>query len=41
MPQTSRFIFDGERIRDSDTPDTLNMEEGDEIDYMVEQTGGR
>ena len=35
-----RFIFDGERIKDDDTPDTLEMENGDEIDVMVEQTGG-
>ena len=35
-----RFIFDGERIKDDDTPETLEMENGDEIDVMVEQTGG-
>ena len=35
-----RFIFDGERIKDDDTPDNLEMENGDEIDVMVEQTGG-
>ena len=33
-------FFDGERIKDDDTPDTLEMENGDEIDVMVEQTGG-
>ena len=31
-----RFIFDGERIKDDDTPDSLEMENGDEIDVMVE-----
>ena len=36
-----RFIFDGERIKDDDTPDNLEMENGDEIDVMVEQTGGK
>ena len=36
-----RFIFDGERIKDDDSPDTLEMENGDEIDVMVEQTGGK
>ena len=36
-----RFIFDGERIKDDDTPTTLEMENGDEIDVMVEQTGGQ
>ena len=35
-----RFIFDGERIKDDDTPTNLEMENGDEIDVMVEQTGG-
>ena len=35
-----RFIFDGERLKDDDTPDGLEMENGDEIDVMVEQTGG-
>tara|TARA_B110000285_G_scaffold185899_1_gene211002 strand:+ start:37 stop:360 length:324 start_codon:yes stop_codon:yes gene_type:complete len=35
-----RFIFDGERIKDDDSPDSLEMENGDEIDVMVEQTGG-
>ena len=35
-----RFIFDGERLKEDDTPDKLEMENGDEIDVMVEQTGG-
>ncbi len=35
-----RFIFDGERVKDDDTPENLEMENGDEIDVMVEQTGG-
>ena len=35
-----RFIFDGERIKDDDNPNSLEMENGDEIDVMVEQTGG-
>ncbi|KAK0529474.1 SUMO protein smt3 [Tilletia horrida] len=35
-----RFVFDGERITDEDTPATLNMEDNDEIDAMVEQVGG-
>jgi hypothetical protein len=29
-----------ERIKDDDTPDTLEMENVDEIDVMVEKTGG-
>ena len=36
-----RFIFDGERLKDEDTPEKLEMENGDEIDAMVEQTGGK
>ena len=35
-----RFIFDGERLKDDDSPEKLEMENGDEIDVMVEQTGG-
>ena len=35
-----RFIFDGERVKDDSTPEALEMENGDEIDVMVEQTGG-
>lgn len=31
-----RFIFDGERVKEDDTPDKLQMEQGDEIDVMVE-----
>lgn len=39
-PSTVRFLFDGERIHDESTPEALGMEDGDEIDAMVEQTGG-
>ena len=35
-----RFIFDGDRIREDQTPEALEMDNGDEIDAMVEQTGG-
>ena len=35
-----RFIFDGERIKDDDTTLGLEMDNVDEIDVMVEQTGG-
>ena len=40
MPNTWRFIFDGERIKETDSPESLEMENGDEIDVMVEQVGG-
>ncbi|KAK1259429.1 Small ubiquitin-related modifier 1 [Acorus gramineus] len=34
------FLFDGRRLRGEQTPDELEMEEGDEIDAMLHQTGG-
>ncbi|KAF8510116.1 small ubiquitin-like modifier [Hysterangium stoloniferum] len=35
-----RFLYEGTRITDDDTPMTLGMEENDAIDVMVEQVGG-
>nr|GAT47272.1 predicted protein [Mycena chlorophos] len=35
-----RFLYDGERINDDDTPNSLEMEDNDTIDVMVEQIGG-
>jgi len=35
-----RFLFDGEAVGADDTPDTHEMEEGDAIDVMHQQTGG-
>ena len=35
-----RFLFDGERLHETQTPKELNMENGDEIDVLVEQVGG-
>ncbi len=35
-----RFLYDGERIKETDTPEILKMTDGDEIDAMVEQHGG-
>lgn len=37
----ARFIFDGNRIGPEDTPETLDIQDGDAIDVMIEQTGGR
>eukprot|EP00250_Pteridium_aquilinum_P028159 c36677_g1_i1 orf=180-551(+) len=34
------FLFDGRRLRAEQTPAELEMEEGDEIDAMLHQTGG-
>ncbi|KAJ6489179.1 ubiquitin-related domain-containing protein [Mycena polygramma] len=35
-----RFLYDGARINDDDTPSSLEMEDNDTIDVMVEQVGG-
>ena len=35
-----RFLYDGARINDDDTPSSLDMEDNDTIDVMVEQVGG-
>ncbi|CAE6440682.1 unnamed protein product [Rhizoctonia solani] len=37
---TFRFLYDGNRINDEDTPSSLDMENDDTIDVMVEQVGG-
>jgi len=38
---TLRFLFDGKRINDDDTPKALEMENDDVIEVYQEQTGGR
>ena len=35
-----RFLFDGQRLNPQQTPQELEMEDGDVIDVMVEQQGG-
>jgi len=35
-----RFLLDGERIKDDSTPKTLELEDNDQIDCMLEQVGG-
>jgi len=35
-----RFLFDGTRIRPEQTPDQLDMEDEDEVDALIAQTGG-
>ncbi|KAF9005172.1 small ubiquitin-related modifier [Cyathus striatus] len=35
-----RFLYDGSRIQEDDTPASLEMEDNDTIDVMVEQVGG-
>ena len=42
VQQTSlRFLLDGERINDDDTPKTLELEDQDQIDCLLEQFGGK
>ena len=36
-----RFLFDGKRINDDETPKSLEMEQDDVIEVYQEQTGGR
>mmetsp|Transcript_15179 Transcript_15179/g.17189 ORF Transcript_15179/g.17189 Transcript_15179/m.17189 type:complete len:96 (-) Transcript_15179:586-873(-) len=40
--QTSalRFLLDGERISGDQTPEKLELEDKDQIDCLLEQTGG-
>jgi len=35
-----RFLYDGQRVNENDTPASLDMEDNDTIDVMVEQVGG-
>lgn len=35
-----RFMFDGERISDDQTPAKLDMEDNDVLDAMLQQVGG-
>ncbi|XP_057584267.1 small ubiquitin-related modifier 2-like isoform X2 [Hippopotamus amphibius kiboko] len=35
-----RFLFDGQPIRETDTPAQLEMEDEDTIDVFQQQTGG-
>ncbi|KMT05641.1 hypothetical protein BVRB_7g167780 [Beta vulgaris subsp. vulgaris] len=38
--QSIAFLFDGRRLQGDQTPEALEMEDGDEIDAMLHQTGG-
>ena len=35
-----RFLFDGELIKETDTPQSLDMDNEDIVDIMQEQSGG-
>ncbi|CAF5053907.1 unnamed protein product, partial [Rotaria magnacalcarata] len=37
---TLRFLFDGKRINDDETPKQLEMEDNDTIEVYQEQVGG-
>ncbi|OCH90366.1 hypothetical protein OBBRIDRAFT_601525 [Obba rivulosa] len=39
-PGTLRFTFEGQRIQGHQTPGELEMEDGDQIDAHLGQTGG-
>ncbi|MCJ1468050.1 hypothetical protein MMC07_006676 [Pseudocyphellaria aurata] len=36
-----RFLFDGARVQASDSPDSLEMQDGDTLEVHQEQIGGR
>ncbi|KAI3397469.1 hypothetical protein diail_10681 [Diaporthe ilicicola] len=35
-----RFLFEGQRVQPNDTPDTLEMQDGDTLEVHQEQVGG-
>lgn len=35
-----RFLFEGQRVQKTDTPDTLDMQDGDTLEVHQEQIGG-
>ncbi len=37
---TLRFLVDGERVKPDDTPRSLDLDDQDQIDCMLEQSGG-
>ncbi|KAI9829792.1 MAG: hypothetical protein M1826_005369 [Phylliscum demangeonii] len=39
-PQTVRFLYDGNRVQPMDTPNSLDMQDGDTLEVHQEQTGG-
>ena len=39
-PRSVRFLFDGNFLDPEGSAETLNMEDGDEIDAMLSQIGG-
>lgn len=39
-PKALRFLYDGERVTESDTPASLDIQDGDMIEALNEQVGG-
>jgi len=39
-PNSIRFLYDGQRVREEQTPQELDMEDNDIIDAVLQQTGG-
>ena len=35
-----RFLYDGDRIKGENTPEIMQMEDGDILDVVLQQTGG-
>jgi len=40
-PTSVRFLFEGTRVNDHDTPESLDMEDDDQIQVLVQQLGGK
>jgi len=39
-PKATRFLFEGTKVKPDDTPDILEMQDGDQIEVFTEQIGG-
>ncbi|OAP54454.1 hypothetical protein AYL99_11555 [Fonsecaea erecta] len=39
-PKSARFLFDGQKVNAVDTPEQLDMQDGDSIEVHQEQVGG-
>ena len=40
LESSLRFLLDGDRIKPDDTPKTMELDDQDQIDCMLEQSGG-
>ncbi|KAI9879402.1 MAG: hypothetical protein M1830_008621 [Pleopsidium flavum] len=40
QPSSVRFLFDGTRVNPTDSPDSLDMQDGDTLEVHQEQIGG-